>query len=69
MEIILYSTHCPRCSVLEKKLKKKQLHYTEVTDVEVMKKMGLKSAPALQVDGGKLMNFQEANDWINAQEA
>lgn len=69
MEIVLYSTHCPRCSVLEKKLKKKQLHYTEVTDVEVMKKMGLKSAPALQVDGGKLMNFQEANDWINAQEA
>ena len=69
MEIILYSTHCPRCSVLEKKLKKKQLHYTEVTDVEVMKKMGLKSAPAMQVDGGKLMNFQEANDWINAQEA
>lgn len=68
MEIVLYSTHCPRCSVLEKKLKKKQLHYTEVTDVEVMKKMGLKSAPALQVDGGKLMNFQEANDWINAQE-
>lgn len=69
MEIVLYSTHCPRCSVLEKKLKKKQLHYTEVTDVEVMKEMGLKSAPALQVDGGKLMNFQEANDWINAQEA
>lgn len=69
MEIVLYSTHCPRCSVLEKKLKKKQLHYTEVTDVEVMKKMGLKSAPAMQVDGGKLMNFQEANDWINAQEA
>lgn len=68
MEIVLYSTHCPRCSVLEKKLKKKQLHYTEITDVNEMTKIGLKSAPALQVDGGKLMNFQEANNWINAQE-
>lgn len=68
MEIVLYSTHCPRCSVLEKKLKKKNLHYTEINDVDKMLEMGLKSTPALQIDGGPLMNFQEANEWINAQE-
>lgn len=68
MEIVLYSTHCPRCSVLEKKLKKKNLHYTEINDVDKMLAMGLKSTPVLQIDGGVLMNFQEANEWINAQE-
>ena len=68
MEIVLYSTHCPRCSVLEKKLKKKNLQYTEINDVDKMLEMGLKSTPALQIDGGALMNFQEANEWINAQE-
>lgn len=64
MEIILYSTHCPRCNIIATKLKQKKLNYTEVTDVEEMKKLGIASAPYLSVDG-KLMDFSEANNWIN----
>ena len=35
MELILYTTHCPKCSVLEKKLAKKGLNYTEFTSIPV----------------------------------
>ena len=60
IEIILYSTHCPRCNIIETKLKQKQLNYAEITDIEEMKKLGITSAPYLSVDG-KLMDFSEAN--------
>lgn len=66
MEIILYSTHCPKCNVLTNKLKKKLIPYKEVTDVEEMQKLGLMSVPYLSVDG-KLLDFAAANQWINEQ--
>lgn len=65
MEIILYSTHCPRCKVLETKLKQKNLQFTEETDSKVMNSLGIKSAPSLGVDG-KIMHFKEAVDWVKA---
>ena len=34
MKIILYSTHCPRCNVLEKKLKTKNISYEEINDLK-----------------------------------
>ena len=64
MNIVLYSTHCPRCVVLEKKLKQKEIDYNEVNDVSIMGKKGFLSVPMLEVDG-KVMDFKEANDWIN----
>ena len=67
--IKLYSTHCPRCTVLEKKLKQKNIEFTVVDDILVMKEMGIKSAPMLQVDDEPLMEFTAANKWINSQEA
>lgn len=67
MSIILYSTHCPRCNVIEKKLKQKRISYNEVNDVEVIKGKGIFSVPVLEV-GGVLMDFKVANDWINSQE-
>ena len=67
MEITLYSTHCPRCNVLEKKLQQKNISYEEINDVEIMKEKGYLTVPILEVDG-KSMDFKAANDWINAQE-
>ena len=64
MQIILFSTHCPRCIVLEKKLKQKGIDYDEVNDMSIMEKKGFLSVPVLEVDG-KTMDFKEANDWIN----
>lgn len=64
MQIILYSTHCPKCNVLEKKLKERNITYEEVNDIEIMKERGYLSVPILEVDG-KSMDFKTANDWIN----
>ena len=38
MEVILYSTHCPKCNILEKKLDLGNIKYTTVTDADVMRK-------------------------------
>jgi glutaredoxin len=66
--IILYSTGCPRCKVLETKLNSKNLEYTIVDDVDEMTGMGIMSVPVLKV-GDDLLSFVEANTWINEQEA
>lgn len=64
MSIILYTTHCPKCLVLEKKLASKNIEFEEITDNELMLKKGFTMVPVLEVDG-KIMNFKEANTWIN----
>lgn len=64
MTVVLYSTHCPRCNVLEKKLKQKNILYEEVTDVEIMKEKGYLSVPVLEIDGVS-MDFKTASNWIN----
>lgn len=66
MQIILYSTGCPRCEVLKKKLSEKSVDYTEVTSVDDILTLGIKEVPVLSVDGG-LMSFKEAIDWVNNQ--
>ena len=65
--VVFYSTHCPKCSVLEKKLKQANIEYSEINDVRTMLAKGMTSAPNLEVDG-KLMGFTESIEWINSQE-
>lgn len=67
MNVVLYSTHCPRCNVLAKKLQQKNISYEEVNDVEIMKEKGYLTVPILEVDG-TIMDFKTAVDWINSQE-
>ena len=64
MSVVLYSTHCPRCNVLEKKLQQKEVDYDEVNDTSIMEQKGYLNVPVLEVDG-KSMDFKEAVDWIN----
>lgn len=64
MKVILYTTHCPKCMVLEKKLKSKNISYIENTNIDEMLKRGFDTTPMLEVDA-KVMNFKEANTWIN----
>ena len=63
MTVKLYTTHCPKCRVIEKKLAQKGIEYAEITDKEEMIKRGFKSAPVLEVDG-KILNFGDANRWL-----
>ena len=65
--VTLYTTHCPRCRVLEAKLSQKGIEYQENTDIEYMSSLGIMSVPVLEVDG-ELLDFTTANNWINNKE-
>lgn len=64
--ITLYSTHCPRCRVLETKLTQKNIEFNVVTDIDKMESLGIQSVPILDVDD-KLLNFTDAIAWVNKQ--
>ena len=65
MKVILYSTHCPRCEILEEKLKSKGIEYKEENSVDVMQQLGIMSVPALKYDD-KLLDFGQAIKLINS---
>lgn len=64
MNVILYSTGCPKCNILKKKLADAKIDYKVIEDVDVMVSKGLKDVPWLEVDGN-LMNFVDSSKWIN----
>ena len=66
MDIILYSTGCPKCNILKKKLAEKNIQYIENNDVEEMASLGIDFVPVLYVNG-EMLQFKEANDWVNQQ--
>lgn len=65
MKIVLYSTGCPRCNVLETKLKNKGVDFEEINDTKLMIDKGFDSVPILEVDGN-YMDFGKANEFINS---
>ena len=65
--VTLYTTHCPKCKVLEKKMKDKNIQYVEVTDEQKILQLGFHQAPILEVDG-RIYDFKEANKWVNEYE-
>lgn len=67
MEIILYSTNCPKCKILEKKLTEKNIKFTKNNNVIEMSELGIDQVPVLSIDG-KMLSFVEANKWINERE-
>ena len=66
MSVVLYSTNCPRCKVLEKKLDSIGIEYEIQTDEDVMIEKGFTSAPMLEVDGS-IMDFGNAVKWAKEQ--
>lgn len=62
----IYSTGCPKCRVLESKLKSKNLDFEICNSIEEMQTKGIQSVPWLEVDGS-LMEFGEAVRWVNQQ--
>lgn len=66
-DIVLYSTGCPKCVILEKKLGMKNVPFTVCSDVDVMQERGFMTLPMLEVDG-KILDFGEAVRWVNTLE-
>lgn len=66
-KVILYTTGCPSCIVLEKKMNDKKIDFEKVFDMEELKKLNKTYFPILKV-GENLFEFREAIDWVNKQE-
>ena len=64
MNVVLYSTGCPRCKVLRQKLDSKGISYTVNSSVEEMLALGISQVPILSVDG-ELLPFTKAIEWVN----
>lgn len=62
----LYSTHCPRCNVLEMKLTAKGIEYEVVTDTEEMIAKKFVTVPMLEVDDD-VFDFNGAIKWVEEQ--
>lgn len=63
MNIIVYTTGCPRCKILEKTLAAAEIDYITVSDVEAIVKKGFETVPQMEVDGDA-MDFKAAMNWI-----
>ena len=63
MDIVLYSTHCPKCNMIETKLKQKHINYTVNTNVDEMKQLGFHSMPVLKIDN-QYLDFHRAYKWV-----
>lgn len=65
MKLVLYTTHCPKCKVIESKLNAKKIEFDIVDDKSILLKMGIVSVPVLEADGTR-MDFLEANKYVNS---
>jgi glutaredoxin len=64
--VVFYTTGCPKCGVLKKKLDAKGIKYEENNSVMEMLALGITQVPVLKVEN-QLLEFAEANNWINQQ--
>jgi len=67
MTVKMYTTHCPKCNVMERKLKEAYIEFEEIDDnakvLEVATSLGFTMAPLLEVDG-RVMDFKDGIEWI-----
>ncbi len=63
-KMVLYSTDCPKCTVLEMKLTQADISFTKITDKNKMAELGFRSAPMLEYCG-QYFNFHDAMNLIN----
>lgn len=65
-KVILFSTGCPKCKILESKLNQKNINYDIISDVNEIKEMGFLEVPVLGVNG-TFYNFSEAIKWVSSR--
>lgn len=64
--VVLYSIGCPKCRVMEAKLKERGVSYTLCSSEEEMQELGIEEVPMLRING-HLKRFAEGVRWINEQ--
>lgn len=67
MDIMMYSTGCPKCKTLERKLAKANVNFCICEELDVIQEIaaetGFDTLPILQV-GEKYLTFSDAIAWI-----
>lgn len=61
--ITLYSTGCPKCQVLEKKLNNEGIEFSISNDIDVLIEKGFMTAPVLEIDD-EYFEFKNAIEWL-----
>ena len=64
--VLLFSTGCPKCRVLEAKLNAKHIPFIVNDDIEYMQSLNIDSVPILCIESeGQILDFPQAIQWIN----
>ena len=66
-KVILFTTHCPKCNAIVKKLERAGIQYEVNEDIEEMRARGYTTAPMLDVDGTSY-DFSQALKWLKEKE-
>jgi len=66
--VVLYTIHCPKCNVLEKKLNAAGIKFEINENIEEMYQRGYMTAPMLDVNGTSY-DFTQAIKWLKTMEA
>ena len=62
--VIMYGTEtCPRCDILEEKLKNSGIEYKKSLEIESLIEKGFRSVPVLEVNG-EFLDFGKAVKWV-----
>lgn len=64
--MVLYTTGCPKCRILEKKLADKNVEYDKCEDTAVMAGLGIVAVPVLKTTDGRMLGYFEAVKYVNS---
>lgn len=65
--IVLYSTNCPACKILEAKLTNANINFQINNDIDKIISMGFTSAPILQINEN-FLTYKQAIEWLRKGE-
>lgn len=63
--ITLYSTNCPKCKIIERKLEQYNIPYLKINNVDEMVELGLEEVPVIKDSSGEFFDFMAANQLLN----
>ena len=67
MSVVLYSTGCPNCKILKKKLDAVGIEYSEENSIDTMLALGITNVPVLSING-ELLDYRNAMIYVNELE-
>ena len=62
-KIVLYSTGCPMCKMIEEKFAQKKVQYVKVSDSGIIVSKGITVVPQAEING-KLLRVKEILNWL-----